>query len=377
MDGYRIDLIYNVPNAVEPAQAMKYDYEGLSYRQCKILSPAQVMAIDPFLSYFCKSHSTVDGAGVAQWHNDSLALWRPGGCIDTHVFLPKFYAYLKKVMGTYINESGTVKPCFQLRFKREVHGVTFTKKRNKVGISSLHFVDGYIKRDRHAYKTSTYSFCPGEAVGMLTRCGLKEPAYAGFAGASLMLNIPIPTDKIADYSSFNHCMEVHQEGIVLAWQARFRDGKIFIGVAGTKAFYGDQQPHKDHDFAKNRNLLQLNMINDVLPEFISRALGRCTQGQQLTESDLSFLEANGIAERWAGIRAVAFDGFPTLGTAYTQKGAKIDNAFVATQLGSGGGSFAPAAVVVSQSYRDEQVKRDPLVNTVLEFARSDRPVTLH
>jgi len=371
-DGYRIDLIYNVPNAAERAHGMECDYKGLGYSNCKILSPEEVIAFDPFLTDFCTNHSTLDAAGIAQWHNDSVALWRPGGCIDTQVFLPKFYTYLKKVMGTYINKSGKVKDCFQLRFEREVQRIEFTEDFNSLSISGLYFNDGYVKRDNYTYKTSAYSFCPGEAVGMLTKFGLKEPAYARFAGASLMMNIPIPVNKIADYSAFNHCMEVHQEGVVLAWQARFRNDKIFIGVAGTKAFYGDQQPGKDHDFAKNRNLLQLNMINDVLPEFISIALERDTKGQQLTESDLHFLEMNGFAERWAGTRAVAFDGFPTLGIAYSKNGIKINNAFVATHLGSGGGSFAPAAVVVSRSDRDRQAKQDPLIATVLDFARSDR-----
>ncbi len=31
-------------------------------------------------------------------------------------------------------------------------------------------------------------------------------------------------------------MEVHQEGVILAWQARIKNNKVFIGVAGTKAF---------------------------------------------------------------------------------------------------------------------------------------------
>lgn len=65
-----------------------------------------------------------------------------------------------------------------------------------------------------------------------------------------MLNIDIPTDKIDAYSKFNHCMLVYHEGIGLAWQARFIDNKIFIGVADAKTFYGDQQANKDQAFAR-------------------------------------------------------------------------------------------------------------------------------
>jgi len=165
-------------------------------------------------------------------------------------------------------------------------------------------------------------------------------------------------------------MEVHQEGVVLAWQARFRDNKIFIGVAGTKAFYSDQKPHKDQAFAKNRNLLQLNMVNDVLPEFISLALGKNTKGQKLNESDLKYLEDNKLANRWVGTRAVAFDGFPTVGALY-HSDSKVSNARCTTHLGSGGASFAPAAVTVSRSSVHEQAS-DNLIQDVIKYGDSRR-----
>jgi hypothetical protein len=187
----------------------------------------------------------------------------------------------------------------------------------------------------------------------------------------LMLNIPIPIEQLEQYAKFNHCMEVHQEGVVLAWQARFRDNKIFIGVAGTKAFYSDQKPHKDQEFAKNRNLLQLNMINDVLPEFISLALGRDTKGQKLTVEDLTKLEKSGIAERWVGTRAVAYDGFPTLGAVYKED-REVSNARTTTHLGSGGGSFSPASIFVSRSTLNKKVEPDKLTQNVLRYGSSKR-----
>ena len=166
-------------------------------------------------------------------------------------------------------------------------------------------------------------------------------------------------------------MEVHQEGVVLAWQARFRDNKIFIGVAGTKAFYGDKKPSKYEDFAKDRNLLQLNMINDVLPEFISLALQKDTSKQKLTAADLKLLEDSGIATRWVGTRAVAYDGFPTLGALYSAKG-KIENARCTTHLGSGGASFAPAAVVFSRNTSNKDRKTDVLESDVGKYSSSQR-----
>lgn len=369
-DGYRIDLIYNVPNAKVKASAMKADYEGLGYSNCKILSPKEVMARDPFLTDFCKNNSVIGASGELEWKDDAVALWRPGGCIDTQTFLPKFYAYLRDVMGKYKNETGENKDCFQLRFDRNVIGVNYSPDNKKNIINGLQFFDRKPKLQKPKYEHSDYVFCPGEAVGTLNKLGFNEPAYSGFAGASLMLNIPIPNELLAQYAKFNHCMEVHQEGVVLAWQARFRDNKIFIGVAGTKAFYSDQKPRKDQDFAKNRNLLQLNMINDVLPEFISLALGRDTRGQKLEIEDLSRLERLGIAERWVGTRAVAYDGFPTLGAIY-HEGRKVDNARTTTHLGSGGGSFSPASIFVSRSVL-KQEEQDKLTQDVLKYSSSNR-----
>jgi len=368
-DGYRIDLIYNVPNAAIRAQGMKSDYQSLGYENCAILSPSQVMAIDPFLTDFCKKHAEYDAAGTLQWHNDSVALWRPGGCIDAKTFLLKFYEYLKEKMGTYVDESNQTRNCFEIIYEKEVVGVELKASNDSTIVTGLKFGDGSCVRGNGS---CSYFFCPGEAVGTLKKFGFREPAYAGFAGVSLLLNIPVPQNKIAEYKAFNHCMEVHQEGVVLAWQARMIEERIFIGVAGTKAFYGDQRPTKDQAFAKNRNLLQLNMINDVLPEFISLALGRDTKGQSLTQADLDILEQKNIAQRWAGTRSVVFDGFPTLGAAYTIDGAKIDNAIITTHLGSGGVSFAPAAVAISCSAQNEKATRSPLANKVLDFARSNR-----
>jgi hypothetical protein len=370
-DGYRIDLIYNVHNAKARANAMKADYEGLGYSNCKILSPQEVMERDSFLTDFCKNNSVAGESEKLEWKDEAVALWRPGGCIDTQTFLPKFYGYLKDVLSKYTNEKGASKDCFRLKFERDVTSVSQSQDNEKNLINGLKFFNKGLKIQKLKYEHSDYVFCPGEAVGTLNKLGFHEPAYSGFAGASLMLNIPVSNELLEKYAKFNHCMEVHQEGVVLAWQARFRDNKIFIGVAGTKAFYSDQKPHKDQEFAKNRNLLQLNMINDVLPEFISLALSRNTKGQKLTAEDLASLEHRGIAERWVGTRAVAYDGFPTLGAVYHED-RKVDNARTTTHLGSGGGSFSPASIFVSRSIVNKQSESDQLTQDVLRYGSSHR-----
>ena len=369
-NGYRIDLIYNVPNAINKALAMKKDYESLGYTKCEVLAPEKVELLDPSLASFCKKHSTVvNEQGLREWNSDTVALLRPGGCIDGKTFMPKFYDYLKKSMGTYVDQAGNTQDAFTIHFGKEVKALQFESTNSDVAkITGLYVNNGELISDPNA----TYVLCPGEAVGTLYKFALKEPAYARFAGASLKLEIPLSEDKIKEFEAFNHYMEVHQVGVVLTWQARFAEGKMRLGVAGTKAYYADQEPNTEQAFAKNRNLLQLNMMNDVLPQFLSIALGRDTTGQELTQQDLDFLENAGIAKRWVGTRAVAFDGFPTCDSLYTADGAKVSNGITLTHFGSGGVSFGTGAAFIGTQLLLGDAQVDPLITKVLNFAQSNR-----
>lgn len=365
-DGYRVDLLYGIPNAQNGALKMKADYEKKGYKNCAILSPEEVVAIDPYLVNFCNDLSDLDANGKRVWKNDSVAIFRPGGCIDAKAFLPKFYAYLKKIMGQYRDSNNQIQDCFQLQFSSEVKGVEFDQNMRIIG---LKFSNGKNLIQNEPGIDYQYVFCPGEAIGTLHNLGFSEPAYAAFAGPSLILSIPLSANEIESYKNFSHCMEVHKVGIVLAWQARFKENSIYIGVAGTKSFYGDKQPNNDEAFAKNRHVVQLNMINTVLPQFISLAMGSNTRGKTLGAEDLAYLEAKGIARRWVGRRAVAYDGFPTLGSLYSD-GREVSNARCTTHLGSGGVSFGPGAVFISRN--SKQNTDDPFINKILMYSDSRR-----
>lgn len=362
-DGYRIDLIYEVSDAQNRAQGMQKTYSELGYSQCKLLSPSDVMAIDPALTDFCMMHSELNDAEERVWKKDAIALWRPGGCLSAYDFLPSFYAYMKKAMGTYVDASGRIQDCFRLEFNKEVVGVEFDNDSHIVG---LKFQDGSLSQNDPA--ACNYVFCPGESVGTLKRLGFDEPAYAGFAGPSLSLNIPLSPKQSSHYKGFNHCMEVHKVGIVLAWQARCEDNQLILQAAGTKAFYGDKVPQINEAFAVNRHLVQLNMMNDVLPEMISIAFGWNTKGSQLTFENLRELEERGILRRWVGTRSVAYDGFPTLGALFIGD-QKVKNGRCTTHMGSGGVSFAPAAVQVSRCFEQAE---DPFTIKILKYADSRR-----
>ncbi|MFI4963553.1 MAG: hypothetical protein ACHP6H_06840, partial [Legionellales bacterium] len=159
----------------------------------------------------------------------------------------------------------------------------------------------------------------------------------------------------------------HQDGLFVSWQARVREGVLFIGIGGSKAFYGDQEPVKNQEFERNRNLVHLNTMNTILPECLSLVLGRDTKNQILSEEDLVYLEAKQIAEAWVGSRAVAFDNFPTFGPVYNASG-KVVNARCTTHLGSGGVSFGPALVLASRSLGESNELIDPL----FYYGRSNR-----
>jgi len=58
-------------------------------------------------------------------------------------------------------------------------------------------------------------------------------------------------------------------------------------------------------------------------------------------------ESHGIAQRWAGVRAVAYDGFPTIGF-LDHRGTKIENARCTTHAESGGAFFGPEVTVMSR-----------------------------
>ena len=104
-------------------------------------------------------------------------------------------------MGQYTNEAGQVKDCFRIKFERHVAEISYDDKQ-KDKINGLRFFGNpKVKHNKHPYSSSNYVFCPGENVGELNRLGFLEPAYARFAGASLMLNIPIPIKRLDEFKT--------------------------------------------------------------------------------------------------------------------------------------------------------------------------------
>ena len=103
---------------------------------------------------------------------------------------------------------------------------------------------------------------------------------------------------------------------------------------------------------------------------ISLALKYDTKGKTLTENDLNYLESQGIAKRWAGVRAVVYDGFPTVGYVYKQDGTCVENARCTTHLGSGGGSFSPAATIMSRNAMNKE--HDAFTKRILKYGNSSR-----
>ena len=367
--GYRIDLILNDDNASKKTSQIIADYQILGYKNCKILTPSETVEIDSFLKDFCINNSKENNE--SEWQDNVLALWRPAGCIDTHLFLPKFFYYLKKLMGNYMNKDGKIKNCFQIKFDRKVTAVTYKNNNNKI-INGLTIISSSrLKKEKTIHSKSDFVFCPGEDIGTLGKMGFSEPASGGFAGASLVMNIPLSPEQIISFKKLNNYMEIHQKGLVFAWQAKFNNAGIFIGVAGGKAYYSDQKPSKNQTFALTTNIIQLNLINSITPQLVTIALGRESLNEYLNIDDLNQLEQAGILKRWVGIRAVAYDGFPTLGAMYCDS-KKIDNARCTTHLGSGGAAFALASVKASRSSINQKGNFNDLISKILNFGNSKR-----
>ena len=130
------------------------------------------------------------------------------------------------------------------------------------------------------------------------------------------------------------------------------------------------KPQVNEQYARVKNLHQLQMFNDVLPHIVSIALGRDTRNQKMTYDDLDRLEKTGIARRWVGRRAVAYDGFPTVGNVYVKeqvmhegtkpKVLRVANANVRTHFGSGGGSFAWVMSLIANYAMDPDSAKEEL-----------------
>lgn len=354
-NGYRIDPITNVTNALNIAKAKMADYEKLGDDQCEILSPDKTMGLDPALTEFVMMHSEVNDTAERVWHSDSVALWRPGGCVDGRVLLPTLHKYLEE----------ETEGRFQIQFGRKVTGVRYDAASADTRILGLEFAGG----DYQEYPDARFVFCPGEAVGTLASLGFQAPVDGGFGGASLKLMIPISEDMVFP-RDVDHCMEAHigpglggpEVDVVLPFQTRVieQDGKEFlsVGVAGTKAWYDLVKPQLTDEFVQVRTFHQAQIIEKILPwamRMARKATGLSEEGA-LTKAGLDALEAAGIAKKRAGVRSVVPDCLPTLADLYQAiSGNKVLNAIVATHFGSGGVSYALIGVVASLFAIDETV----------------------
>lgn len=372
-DGYRLDPIAKTPNAAQKAESMAVLYRQFGYKDSAALSPEEALRLDPYLSVFCDNNTEIID-GIHVWRNDAAVVWRPGGCINTRKFLPLFINYLTEVMGTYVNEAGITKNCFRYRLQRHVEQVAYDETALAPKINGLKFWDRPAIKRNKPYSQVNYLFCPGENVGTLKHLGFAEPESARFAGASLRFTYPLTAEQCAIYADYHHYMEVHRDDIVIAWQGECTDGQISIRVAGTKAYYADIAPDKNEAFALDRNLLQLNIINELMPQFITLALSRETQGITLTANDMAELERRGMLTRWVGSRACAFDGFPTGPDLYTQAGEKTENGSCITHLGSGGVSCGPGMVRASHArmFKTSEEKTNKLIEQLHTYADSRR-----
>jgi hypothetical protein len=95
--------------------------------------------------------------------------------LNAPLFLPKFYDYMARKMGSYATKGGKLKPCFTLQFNKEVSGLRLSKGANQ-RILSLQFTDGSLARKGSLKKPCSYIFCPKETVKSLEPLGFDTLA---------------------------------------------------------------------------------------------------------------------------------------------------------------------------------------------------------
>lgn len=350
--GYRIDLMYGFLDPQKNADELIAELQKAGYKYSSTLAPDEVIQRDPSLTKFVESHSTGQSPH-RRWDDNTIAVWRPGGCLDTERFLPNGITYLKSNM----------KERFNIHYNKEVVTVNFANHSSgELVITGLGFKDGAGISFENP-EDIRFDFIPGESVGTLEKLGFDESPYAGFAGCSLKLEVDIShrPELLEKYKNFKHHMEVHKPGIVLAWQARNRDGKLFIGGAGTKAFYGPIEP-KPGDMFTSNNLKQLQMFRDVLPDIVALALDVAVEKlpEQMTQQHLDTLVETGKATRWVGRRSLRYNGMPSVGFVY-HKGKKVRNGTTITHAGSGGGSFSIILNVLNNYAFDPEKYREDII----------------
>ncbi len=372
--GYRMNVYYNTDGIEESLANAITHFRSLGYTSTTVLTPDEVMEKDPLLTDFCNDYSELNEQNIRVWKKGAAVVWKPGGSIDTHKFMPLFAEYLEAVMGSYINDQDLQKKCFRVK-RREVTGLVFDPLQHDKLIGLTSTLDK--NHNGKHYKHHEFVLCPGAAVGTLRTFGLYEPAAARFVGSSLKLQLPLSKVKDADLSTYkmhlalssNRCGSVCRAGV---------DGKhCFIGIAGTTTFYGETEPKLTDSFTQIQQVFQLNLLNSVFPRFISIGLGEDTRNKTLTVMHLQRLIDEHIIFRAVGSRAVSFDGAPTIDFAIRRpSGEKVTNLRVITHLSSAGVSNAPAAVAISRflTGRQHPIFHVPteLGQRVLDISRSTR-----
>ncbi len=387
--GWRIDPLFNMPNeASTEAENIAESLRNSGRRAARVLTPDEVVKIDPSLERFCIDHSTVQSDGSRQWDNATSAIWRPGGSVNTGKFLIDFAKWLETK--TNDPDRGLSSQFFYGHKVTKLHFDTRDPQHPRaIGLNYQNTQQARQEEEKTITfpdKETEVVLTPGSNTQTISNLGLVNLPCAKFAGVSLTLEIDCSTFNSEEkLKMINHCMEPRNPGIVLAWHADYDEGKkiLRIGVAGTKAFYADVDVKPEDEFVINRSLVQLQMINSFYPECIAHALGLSApiDSSQLTLAHMDYLKQREIATVKCGSRSVYFDVAPGIGKPClkTQDGTgpEVENVVVVTGAGSGGISNGPSMPIVGRFFRGKPVPSivDPgAMNGWRRFFDINRPV---
>lgn len=373
-DGYRLDVYYQAKDLEKKVQTAVEESAANGYNHARHIPPGMLLKLDPAFQPFCQQYSSVNVNGVREWHEGAGVIFRPGGCINTPIFLTRFCDYLQQAMGKYVTETGEEKFCFKSKLG-EVTGLSYSANANHV---TSFEVDHQSKKHKRDYSKEYFILSPGERIGTVRRLGLFEPPHARFVGFSLKLTIPKSMVEQCGYSmDYKSNMAIRTgEASSSVVQVLKNEQGLVLGIGGLKAFLGLDDPDLQADYAIQASVYQLNMLNQVYASLISACLKRDTQGKQLTINDLQILLNSGMLQRAVGSRACAYDGAPTIDYGRNGKGP-VENLIVATHLSSGGVTNATGtAFMVDGLLRQGQSTSQASVSSIGKFNQVKAPAHL-
>jgi hypothetical protein len=396
--GYRADrVIVAKGDAEHPslrAQAVAKDIIGLYADakdvNCRLLTPAEFIAMQPYEKQWALENSTVS-EGRCVWNEGICVVCRPGGSILLTEVVKGVDDFLSNHVPYMLTEAGVIKSRVRNRDRRvisldedvgssgfEISGYGYTSPETAGTIT---------KEDKPAYRMRMFVDASGAGIDSTAQKYLT-PTVANVAGVvvKVVFDEDNPAIALPGAPSFPEKAEWHipKQGVegktnwVLAYQ---RYGNIVM-VAGTPTLYGDQWPKESDPFAQGHGLFLLRrVLKSQPPTNVAALLAKHLSGvlvpdglvksvfdkwidESFTNVHMQQLIEKGVVTLTPGVRSCASTGKPLIGPVNVHDGedvasedlAPIGNLLLCVAGGSGGVSLAAASSLMTFTLLQEYLQ---------------------